>query len=145
MLENRVFEAIGQRFTNTQKKISHLSDRLKDPVHLLTKGEARLQLLNQRLDTVLENKTSTSKTRFEQAARLLEASSFQRVLDRGFAFVTGPDGHVMRSAQDYKDGDGIKIRLADGSRDAMLGKETSSKKTVVKKANEKPSSQGDLF
>ena len=145
LLESRVSEAIGQRFTNTQKKISHLSDRLMEPTQLLTKGESKLQLLNQRFDTLLENKLHSSKTRFEQASRLLEASSFQRVLDRGFALVTGPDGHVMRSAKDYKDGDLIHIKLADGSRDAKLGKDASSGKVSAKKSKEKAPNQGDLF
>ena len=149
-LESRVAEAINQRLTKSQKTFTQTSDRLKEPDHLLTKSDARLALLNQRLETVLEGRLTTSKTMFEQAERLLEASSFQRVLDRGFALVTGPDGQVMRSSKMYDEGDAIQIKLADGARSANLGAENLEKvqkapKSAPKKVKPKDTGQGDLF
>ena len=120
-LENHVSDAIGQALTHAQRCLTRSSDRLKDPGQQRVEGESRLALLAQRLNTVLEGQLTNRATRLDQASRLLEASSFERVLDRGFALVIGPDGHVMRSVEHYDDGVEVSIRVKDGLRTAQLG------------------------
>ena len=144
-LESLISESISQRLTAFQKSLTQTSDKLQDPAQRLTKAESKLALLDQRLEVRLDQHITVSKNRFDQAERLLEASSFQRVLERGFALVTGPDGHVMRSSQEYKDGETIKISLADGSRDATLGKTDVPVRTAPKKVKPSDQGQGDLF
>ncbi len=53
--------------------------------------------------------------RLDSDVRHLWALSPQRTLERGYAVVTGPNGTVVRRAGDLSPGDGIGIRLAEGS------------------------------
>ena len=163
-LDTRIADIMGQRLTHAQRLMSRLSDHLKDPGQHLAEGESRMALTVQRLHTCLDKQLNATTTRLSQASRLLEASSFQRVLDRGFALVTGPDGQVMRSKDDYADGTDVTIRLKDGQRAAHLGKgvdapdsrlptpQSSSEERPTKPKAPKPKTpkpvddnQGDLF
>jgi len=47
--------------------------------------------------------------------RLLSASDPQRILKRGFGLVYRPDGTLVRSVKDVKEGEKVKTRLNDGT------------------------------
>ncbi|MEK9860568.1 MAG: exodeoxyribonuclease VII large subunit, partial [Alphaproteobacteria bacterium] len=85
------------------------------------RSRASLDLLSRRLQDRIDHLITQSKTRIDQAGRLLEAGSFQRILERGFALVTGPDGQVMRRPDQYADGAEVRLNLAEGMRQAVLG------------------------
>lgn len=59
--------------------------------------------------------TETRHRRLEHAAGRLVALSPLRVLDRGYALVYGPGGHLLRSAGEVRSGEPITARLANGS------------------------------
>lgn len=149
--DGRLQDAISNRLTHSQRHLTRSADRLIEPAHQLATAEARLNLLDQRMDDRINRSFADYSSRFDQAARLLEASSFQRVLARGFALVTGPDGQVMRQAEQYQDGDAVTIRLMDGQRQAELGAAKGGGKPPAPKKPQKakkPSGhddQGDLF
>lgn len=50
-------------------------------------------------------------------ARVLQSVSYERVLARGFALVTRPDGALVRAAASVADGEALRLRFADGERD----------------------------
>jgi exodeoxyribonuclease VII large subunit len=53
---------------------------------------------------------------------LLDSYSYQRVIERGFTVIRGPDQRpITRSAQ-VTDGTSAKIEFADGERSAIIGK-----------------------
>ena len=54
-------------------------------------------------------------------ARVLGSVSHERVLARGFALVTRSDGSLVRSVASVADGDALRLRFADGERDAVAG------------------------
>jgi exodeoxyribonuclease VII large subunit len=107
--------------THAQKHLTQTADRIIAPGEHLTRSKASLDLLNRRLQDRMDHLMTQSKTRIDQASRLLEAGSFQRILERGFALVTGPDGQVMRRPDQYADGDEVRLNLAEGARQAILG------------------------
>jgi exodeoxyribonuclease VII large subunit len=111
---------LDQMLTSKVERLRHYASRLIDPDSQLIKAQSRLTLLTQRLQERIDHKMTHSTLRFEQAARLLDAASFQRVLQRGFALITGPDGQVMRSSSQYDDGTEVTLRVADGTRQASL-------------------------
>ncbi|MGU9962393.1 MAG: exodeoxyribonuclease VII large subunit [Candidatus Puniceispirillales bacterium WSBS_2018_MAG_OTU23] len=120
---------------------------LPTPIEQITALQTQVAMLSQRMCHWIDAKTSFIESRLEQASRLLEASSFQKVLSRGFALVTGADGQVMRQAEQYGDGEDILIRLSHGQRKAVLGEVAKSIKNPKKSnLNSNPNSnQGDLF
>ena len=58
---------------------------------------------------------------FQSQARVLETLSYQGVLARGFALVTGKDGYLVRSAGAISEGDALRLRFADGEVAAQAG------------------------
>jgi exodeoxyribonuclease VII large subunit len=127
--------------------------RLRSPERRIDQGVSDIALLGQRLGDKLNAVMESSLTRLERASVLLQASSFQDILDRGFALVTGPDGQLMRSAQNYAEGSGVKMTFSDGVRQATLGasdaghSKSSPRPAQKKKTGKKARSpeQDDLF
>jgi exodeoxyribonuclease VII large subunit len=80
----------------------------------LAKGQNLLQRLRMRLEATQRAAVSAQRGRVEQATGRLEALNPLRVLERGYALVYGPDGRLLRSAEDVAEGAGIVARLARG-------------------------------
>jgi exodeoxyribonuclease VII large subunit len=57
---------------------------------------------------------------------LLDANSFERVLDRGFTLVTDAAGAPIKRAAAAPDQANVMIRFADGTRGAVLDATTSA-------------------
>jgi exodeoxyribonuclease VII large subunit len=126
----------------------------------LSKTEAALRpiLLRQRLSRLserLENlgartlrceraHQKDARSRFEAVARLLEGVSHKKVLERGFALVTGADGKLRRRAASLKPGEGLTLTFADGEASATAGGESATAPSKPK-TRKTPSDQGNLF
>jgi len=119
-LDSRSIDAVMRRLTRHQARLSGLAERLPPPAVQLAEAGTRLDLAAQKIEALITGNLARAESRFGQAARLLEASSFQQVLNRGFALITGPDGQIMKSAGQYEDGVAVTFRLADGQREAVL-------------------------
>ena len=162
-LDVRAVDAMARRLTRAQSTLSAVADRMTGPGEELTRAGSKLDLASSRLESKFDQIIIHHQNRFDQASRLLEAGSFQRILEKGFALVTGPDGQVMKTADQYQDGAVVRLQLAQGERDATLGQsgepsspKAPSKKVAVKKGSAKKESaseksgaknseQGDLF
>ena len=103
------------------------ASQLKTPSQRLAEVSERFNTAAQKLESSMDIRLERLMSRFGQAARLLEVSSFQSVLERGFALVTGPDGGVVRSANQHDAGAAVTIRFWDGQRGATLGNAPTSK------------------
>ena len=103
------------------ERFGRVAGKLRTPSQQLAEVSERFKAAVQRMESSIEMRLERLAGRFGQAARLLEVSSFQSVLERGFALVTGPDGGVMRSAGQHAAGTGVTLRFGDGSRVATLG------------------------
>jgi exodeoxyribonuclease VII large subunit len=80
----------------------------------------RLASLRGRLAVVGRDGVAGRRQRLGLAARTLQAVSPLATLDRGYAIVTGPDGHVGQEASSLRSGDRIDARLARGSLSAQV-------------------------
>ena len=65
-------------------------------------------------DAPIRARLREAAARLTGAGRGLEALSYTRVLERGFALVSDPAGHPLTSASTIAPGDRLRIRLADG-------------------------------
>ena len=102
-------------------QFGRIASRLQTPTQRLAEVSERFGATARKLDSQTDLRLERLAARFGQASRLLEVSSFQSVLERGFALVTGPDGAVMRSARQHNAGTGVTLRFGDGRRGATLG------------------------
>ena len=83
--------------------------------------QSEVQRLAARLNPAVTRRLSRASDALRQQARVLDSVSYERVLARGFALVTGPDGKLMRSAAAIAEGDTLRLRFADGDVAATAG------------------------
>jgi exodeoxyribonuclease VII large subunit len=82
---------------------------------------ARCQRAGARLElTHPSRRIEAARAALGASRRHLEALDPVRVLERGYAVVRGPDGHVVRDASGVAKGDAIDVRLAAGRITAVV-------------------------
>jgi len=102
-------------------RLSGLAGRLQPPETKLVAAHGRLSQISQRFDQHLANGLSQRQQKLDNLVKLLDANSFERVLDRGFALVTDISGTPIKRAAIAPDHAAVTIRFADGTRAAILG------------------------
>ena len=115
--------------TALSREISRLDGRLElarsnierySPINRLKERSARLELLKGRLDTLINERYSLSESTFKLACARLEGVNPLAVLARGYSAVENERGEIVSSAKEISVGDKIKIRLSDGTLDAVV-------------------------
>ena len=86
-----------------------------------------------------------SRDRLAGAGKLLEAYSYQGVLERGYALVSDTDGKVVRKAAPLKSGQAVNLTFSDGKRGAVIDGKSTQKRRVKKPKLQTEKIQGDLF
>lgn len=135
-----------------ETKATHLNAlRLRpDSIRVNIEGKRRiLQQETRTANSAIQNTLQKQKDRLSRAGKLLDAYSYQGVLERGYALVQNKGGDVVRSKAAVKAGEGVTLTFADGSRGAVIdGKaqpqtaKRKPKKTVKKST---VNNQQDLF
>ena len=114
----------GRELATVTRRLAALGPRLDAP--------ARQQLTAlepaQRLARASARRLEGAKGQLDALARVLESTSYQRVLARGYAVVHGPDGLVTRAAA-LTPGSALEIEFADGRAPAQAGGSASPKAT----------------
>lgn len=106
----------AERFRYERDRLARLGPRL------LTAHRYALERLDAgpRLRKALELGRDRAADRLTAFGRLLDSVSYQRVLERGFAVVRGPEG-VIASAKDVAPGLALDLQFADGHARAVGG------------------------
>ena len=111
---------LQQRLSAAALQLTDLGARLRSPERRFAEDSAELGNLGSRLDHLIGTQMDRHGAALDQAGRLLEANSFQRVLERGFALVTTTDGRPVKRASEAPQGARVQVRFADGGRLARL-------------------------
>jgi exodeoxyribonuclease VII large subunit len=107
-------------FVKQKNKVKQYTQRLTPPKILINDLEAKTKLLDTRFKNYLENITSKKETKLNSISQLLEASSFNRVLDRGFCLVIDNEGKPIKQSSDAPKHANVKIKFSDEIRSAQL-------------------------
>jgi len=110
-------------------RLSGLAGRLQPPETKLVAANGRLSQISQRFGQHLENGLSQRQQKLDNLVKLLDANSFERVLDRGFALVTDKIGMPIKRAAVAPDHAAVMIRFADGTRAAILDQDEARAKS----------------
>jgi exodeoxyribonuclease VII large subunit len=116
-LDLRLANGATRRLRNASERRMRLEAKLlrHDPAARLSELRRAWESLRVRLALTARPFGDSRRARIEHASARLQALSPVRVLERGYALVYGPDGHLLRASSDVRQGDQISARLADGS------------------------------
>ena len=100
-------------------------------------------------EMALKRLIETESRRLDRAGKLLDAYSYQGVLDRGYALVRDEAGTVIRAKSATSSGQAVRLTFKDGDVGAVIDGKTAVKtkpKPKRKSASQKPDKkQADLF
>jgi exodeoxyribonuclease VII large subunit len=99
---------------------------LQPPETKLAEAAGRLSQIGQRFEQQFATGLANRQQRLDNISKLLDANSFERVLDRGFTLVTDAAGAPIKRAAAAPDQANVMIRFADGTRGAVLDATTSA-------------------
>ncbi|MEP3892098.1 MAG: exodeoxyribonuclease VII large subunit [Hellea sp.] len=147
----RLAPALTASQNRHRQRLSNAAQRLRpEPIQQnMARQSQSLAQLSSRTGQAIERKLKQDEQRLKKAAQLLDAYSYQGVLERGYALVQTQAGDVVRSKDAVNAGEGVTLTFADGQRGAVI--EGSVRERVVKlkpkKAVKKTPAtpQGDLF
>lgn len=137
-----LFKNPNKLFEDKKVKIDYLSDRLKDiftynlnlqsnkaknliqtfnhQANLFTlKQKNHLNLINQTMEQLMKQKIKYEKEKLYYTLSKLNTLSPLKVLERGYAIVLKED-NVVLTVNELKTGDKIKIKMKDGSKNAII-------------------------
>ena len=107
-------------FAEQKNKIMQYTQKLIPPKVLINNLDSKIQLLDTRFNNYLGILIKNKVTKLNFLSQLLEASSFNRVLDRGFALVMNDKGKPIKLSKEVPKKSNIKIKFADEIRSAKI-------------------------
>ena len=107
-------------FVEQKNKITQFAQRLIPPKELISNLDSKQQLLDTKFKNYLENILINKETKLNSLSQLLEASSFNRVLDRGFSLVMDDNGKPIKLSSDAPKNAKVEIKFSDEIRKAKL-------------------------
>ena len=103
-------------------KIDNLAARpvLRDPTVMITSRLEIITSLRDRSIRSFQGRLAIAQEELQQVTARVRALSPQATLDRGYAVVQLADGSIARDSDALKDGEKLRIRLAQGETSAMV-------------------------
>lgn len=158
---DRIFEKAAQklaeqRLQDPRRIIKTKGDQLNalrlrpDSIRLNIEGKRRILGQEARTaNSAIQNSLQKQSARLSRAGKLLDAYSYQGVLERGYALVQKEGGDVVRSKDSVDSGEVVTLTFADGSRGAVIDGGPVVKPAKAKPKNKAPkttaNNQQDLF
>jgi len=121
-----LFRGLDQWLSARALRLSGMAGRLQPPETKLAETAGRLSQIGQRFEQQFATGLANRQQRLDNISKLLDANSFERVLDRGFTLVTDAAGAPIKRAVAAPDQANVMIRFADGTRGAVLDATTSA-------------------
>ena len=120
--EMRLQRAVKSRLYYERERVERLGGFFlkRPPQVLLAERRQRLDMAAEALDHGMRRALLEKQHAFQVAAEKLEMLNPLHVIRRGYSVVE-KDGAAVRSVKELAAGDGILVRLADGSFDAVVG------------------------
>ena len=109
-------------FVEKKNKITQYAQYLLPPKILISNLVSKQQLLETKFKNFLENIINSKETKLNSLEQLLEASSFNRVLERGFSLVMNNKGKPIKLSSEAPKNSNVKIKFSDEIRSAQLDK-----------------------
>lgn len=120
-LSRRAASALGAKASEMHRRFARAEAGLAPALRSLVKDRrAEARALSDALGHAMSVLRAAARSRFERAAAGLGGLDPNKVLDRGYSYVTGPDGRAITSVGSMEVGSLITVRMRDGSADAEI-------------------------
>lgn len=121
-LDSRLHAAAERALQLRRLQSGHAADRLgaRWVTGRVEQGHARLAHATTGLGSALDRVYERAGSRLDALARLLDAASFERVLDRGFAVVRDADGIPVAGVGGLRHGQEVRVQFRDGEAGAVI-------------------------
>jgi exodeoxyribonuclease VII large subunit len=121
-LRDRASRFIRNMIELESSKIANLAARpvLRDPTVMITSRLEIITSLRDRSIRSFQGRLAIAQEELQQVTARVRALSPQATLDRGYAVVQLADGSIARDSDALKNGEKLRIRLAQGETSAMV-------------------------
>lgn len=116
-LELRLSQAMRKQLSDRRARLEELAGRraLTSPTAVLDVKRVELDYVRSRVIAASDAYLAARRNAFSGMAAALDAMSPLKVLARGYAMATTPDGAVVKSAAALAVGDRVRVQLAQGA------------------------------
>jgi len=116
-LSIRSGQALAKKLEAYRRRLTELASRkvLQSPTGYIELKRMEAEMLRSRLLAVQERRIAALRHAYVSYAASLDALSPLKVLARGYAVPSLPDGRLVRSADDAEIGECVKLTLSDGA------------------------------
>ena len=116
-LEARCGQAVRKRLEASRTALMQLASRrvMQSPRAYIDLKRMELDMQSGRLLSAQERRLAEARHGFVRAAAAMDALSPLKVLGRGYAIAEDAQGRTIRSVSEAAVGDGLEVRLKDGS------------------------------
>ena len=111
-LIQRSHEALRISLERTDRLALQLT--AQHPAQRMDQRRQALAALAARLRSAVGFRLSAAEERLGRAGSMVNSLGPQKVLDRGFSYTTGPDGHALTSLAEIRPGDMLTTRTSGG-------------------------------
>ncbi|MDP6804025.1 MAG: exodeoxyribonuclease VII large subunit [Rhodospirillales bacterium] len=158
----RVIEGAAQRLDDWTERLANglktglerrraslgaLAASLVDPGARIARARDRLEAESRAFATAARSLLRDAASRLGRASELLESTSFERVLDRGFALVSARGGAPIVAAVETAPGMDVAIRFSDGEAAATVtgSQHSGGERKRPRRGRRKDTRQGELL
>lgn len=115
-------QSMSRQLKNARLRLDSLGKRpvLVSPMASIETRRKALELLNQRLMTAENSAVESHRRRFVSMTAKLDAMSPLKVLTRGYALACDKNGDLIRSVDQARPGEEMRLRVSDGTIKAKI-------------------------
>ena len=119
---HRLSLALNKKVENAKEKLNSLkkSKVLQNPISMLDSQKMLVDSLNKQLENGIKEILNQKKLELAYKGTALDNLSPLKTLSRGYSLVLDKDDKVVKSAQNLKKNDQIKIKMNDGDVEAKV-------------------------
>lgn len=119
--EERTRQALKKKMELLKLKYNNImkSKVFLDPLRIINDNYLRLDNNIKEITNIIKLKQKDSEKKFGLIVSKLDALSPLKTLSRGYAIIE-KENKIIKSCNDLKDGDAVKLMLADGKKDARI-------------------------
>ena len=119
--EERTRQALKKKMELLKLKYNNImkSKAFLDPLKIINDNYLRLDNNIKEITNIIKLKQKDSEKKFGLIVSKLDALSPLKTLSRGYAIIE-KESNIVKSCNDLKDGDVVKLMLADGRKDAKI-------------------------